>query len=101
MRLIDADKLKDYFYYGINDKPILGETDEFDRKVIDIIDNAPTVNAQPIVHAKWIKEKHKKYEMTSRTCSNCGMSEGGTTIKGNYCWYCGAKMDKEIEDVTN
>ena len=40
MRLIDADKLIDYFYYGIDDKPILDGIS--DRKIIDIIKNQPT-----------------------------------------------------------
>lgn len=35
MRLIDADKLIDYFYYGINDRPIIDGYN--DRKIIDII----------------------------------------------------------------
>ena len=40
MRLIDADKLIDYFYYGIDDKPIIDGIS--DRKIIDIIKNQPT-----------------------------------------------------------
>ena len=40
MRLIDAEKLIDYFYYGIDDKPIIDGIS--DRKIIDIIKNQPT-----------------------------------------------------------
>lgn len=40
MRLIDADKLIDYFYYGIDDKQIINGIS--DRKIIDIIKNQPT-----------------------------------------------------------
>ena len=40
MRLIDADKLIDYFYFGIDDKPIIDGIS--DRKIIDIINNQPT-----------------------------------------------------------
>lgn len=39
-RLIDANKLIDYFYYGENDKPIIDGI--ADRKIIDIIKNQPT-----------------------------------------------------------
>ena len=39
-RLIDADKLIDYFYYGIDDKPIIDGIS--DRKIINIIKNQPT-----------------------------------------------------------
>lgn len=40
MRLIDADKLIDYFYYGEDDKPIIDGIS--DRKIINIIKNQPT-----------------------------------------------------------
>lgn len=40
MRLIDADKLIDYFYHGINDRPIIDGYN--DRKIIDIIKEQPT-----------------------------------------------------------
>ena len=40
MRLIDADALIDYFYYGIDDKPIIDGIS--DRKIINIIKNHPT-----------------------------------------------------------
>ena len=40
MRLIDADKLVDYFYCVIDDKPIIDGIS--DRKIIDIIKNQPT-----------------------------------------------------------
>ena len=40
MRLIDADKLIDYFYYGIDDKPIIDGIS--DRRIINIIKNQPT-----------------------------------------------------------
>lgn len=37
MKVIDAQKLRDYFYYGINDKPII--TQEIDAIIIEAIDN--------------------------------------------------------------
>lgn len=40
MRLIDADKLIDYFYYGINDRAVIDANN--DRKIIDIISEQPT-----------------------------------------------------------
>lgn len=41
MRLIDANKLINYFYYGDNDRAIIDEI--ADRKIIDIIREQPTV----------------------------------------------------------
>ena len=51
MRLIDADKLIDYFYYGENDKPIIDGI--ADRKIIGIIQEQPTV--------KIVQEVAKEY----------------------------------------
>lgn len=36
MKVIDADKLRDIFYYGINDKPVISP--EIDKLMIEIID---------------------------------------------------------------
>lgn len=36
MKVIDAQKLRDYFYYGINDQPII--SNEIDKKIIETID---------------------------------------------------------------
>lgn len=38
MKVIDAQKLRDYFYYGVNDKPIISQ--EIDAKIIEAIDAA-------------------------------------------------------------
>ena len=38
--LISRNKLIDYFYFGIDDKPIIDSIS--DRKIIDIIKNQPT-----------------------------------------------------------
>ena len=58
MRLIDADKLIDYFYYGEDDKPIIDGIS--DRKIINIIKNQPTafdtekvVEQLEILKEKW------------------------------------------------
>lgn len=47
MSLIKREKLRDYFYYGVNDKSILGTVEE-DQLVIDIIDEQPEVKAVEI-----------------------------------------------------
>ena len=36
MKVIDAQKMRDYFYYGINDEPIFDC--DTDRKIIEMID---------------------------------------------------------------
>lgn len=37
MKVIDAQKFRDYFYYGINDQPIISQ--EIDATIIKAIDN--------------------------------------------------------------
>lgn len=81
MRLIDADELKKKsFRYETN----CGQ--KFLKTVlVKDIDNAPTVDAFPVVHGYWIGKGYDE-------CSVCGRLELGRT---NYCPYCGAKMNGE------
>ena len=102
MRLIDADKLEisyDGHFVGVakND-----------------LDNAPTVEAEPIIHAHWVKMSDA--DGFYYCCSNCGedlpryyiekptydkpfpnMESIDKTLR---CHYCGAKMD-EVTDNDN
>ena len=56
---------------------------------------APTVDAVPVVHGRWI-EKSAPARKIYFECSHCGAQENKhTAIKGYYCWRCGAKMDGE------
>ena len=84
MRLIDADKL-DWWYKG--------------RNIRRVIDDAPTVDAVPVVHGRWSDAgfgelpKHAPYGWA---CSVCG----GISFNNEYiyCPHCGAKMDGERKD---
>ena len=71
-RLIDADK--------INTKDVIGGTSEFANDIRqamqDLIDNAPTVDAEPVRRGKWIKH-YLTFE-----CPKCGAL---SVDKGNYC----------------
>ena len=90
MRLIDADDLREeWLHNGLNEK--VYDTNDF----LDSIDDAPTIEAAPVVHAHWIEREFplgKNYE-----CSNCQHIDGKhTAFRGHYCWYCGAKMDEIV-----
>ena len=87
MRLIDADEII------------------FDEMVKDFIvvykhniDNAPTVDAEPVRHGKWKKTSCK---WVTYACSECG-ERTDETIMGEpryvYCPMCGARMDKDEND---
>ena len=52
-----------------------------------MIDNAPTVDAVEVVHAKWENVQNGK-----GCCSNCHRLDGIDPL-ATYCRYCGAKMD--------
>ena len=88
MRLIDANALKKQYI----------ETDKW-GKVILILDvvNAPTIDAEPVVHGYWtVDEKHTEEIYTNPVyCSVCGkdvVMDYGEYAP--YCPNCGAKMDK-------
>lgn len=67
------------------------------RKVLRLIEQAPTLDYEPVRHGEWISMvftdtgKHAGYK-----CSECGL---GARKKFTYC-HCGAKMNaKEDENA--
>lgn len=88
-RLIDADALKKGNERLLHcDFPYLSE-----MTLEELIDEAPTINAEPVRHGKWIG-----YAGTiGNECSVCGkwidVLQG--TSEMNYCPNCGARMDEE------
>ena len=78
-KYIDADELKKRAEHCIE------TTDAF----IELIDSAPTVDAEPIRHGKWVNYG---------CCSFCGKPDPYycfiTEYKSYYCPHCGAKMDE-------
>lgn len=90
MRLVDADKLKEW---------ILEFHPADAYWAISMLENAPTVDAEPVVHAHWIEDgKTDKFIISS--CSNCGgiLSTYKNAKLGTFCLKCGAKMDEEVID---
>ena len=68
----------------------------------EIVNDVPTADVQPVVHAKWEKPI-KPYPYYSWKCSECGCEEyrqtdrNGQYLEMKYCPFCGAKMDKKEE----
>lgn len=102
-RPIDADALKAEF-------PVIGkfEKDLWHSATIRCaIDNAPTIEAAPVVHGRWVDRYGGKYANPIYDCSECGKSalykpeidELGTDhfvqVLSDACPNCGTKMDKE------
>ena len=93
MRLIDADELAKEFEalavagWNTGQPTSWGQAYE---EASDIVDNAPTIEAEPVRHGKW--EYIGGYGYQHR-CSKCFMCAGYRT---NYCPNCGAKMDEHL-----
>lgn len=105
-RLIDADALKQNAYtsYECASQPC---------KVVDVsdIDDAPTVDAEPVRHGEWIKIRGMmppEY-MGLKACSVCGwhihpLGRTAFDLKESefrYCPRCGARLDRERKDDGN
>jgi hypothetical protein len=99
MRLIDADALKKKATMRAN--CISPMVTEYRMCVITRdIDDAPTIEAEPVKHGRWevFLSDYDDCEMMS--CSNCRSEfyDGDNdTVDNfpNYCANCGAKMDLE------
>ena len=87
MRLIDADTLRDEVDSTLN----WNTNNEYNMysDVMDMIDDAPTLDVQPAVHAKWVKNDIANSVIAK--CTNCGFDCGAISFK--YCPDCGAKMN--------
>lgn len=69
------------------------------RKALREVEMAPSVDAVPVVHGRWIeRETEKPLILRCVMCSECGtMYQRRHKAYLNYCPNCGAKMDKEDE----
>lgn len=83
-RLIDADALKKIF--KLWDSMPLYNYNEFERHIIRAaiieVESAPTIDAEPVRHGKWIDEN----------CSICGQYVYHGDAR-NFCPACGARME--------
>lgn len=104
MRLIDADALLPMMKYATIDS----EIGVFPIKIgfntiAKVIDDAPTVDAEPVRHGKWVGAESQ----CGIGCPFCGtpVDEFCASIdyinliyEPNYCPNCGARMDGERKE---
>lgn len=84
MRLIDADALL---------KKLNEEKIPFNSDVNSFIITAPTVDAAPVRHGKWIRMgEPPMYIIECSECRQCYFCHDGQTTP-TYCSNCGAKME--------
>ena len=95
MRLIDADALekilaeKFQVHYG---KSFSSGIHDFFRCVVKQIRKAPTIEAEPVKHGRWIKKDLFSMYHKMHNCSECGEPVYDNGKPFNYCPNCGAKM---------
>lgn len=64
------------------------------RKCLNLIENAPTIDAESVRHGYWIKPTvidGRAFNIPH--CSVCNEVPCGVDEHTNYCPHCGAKMD--------
>lgn len=92
MRLIDANALYREVKTECNPygKPTIGFDDG--KKVLKLIDAAPTIEAEPVRRGHWVLTRDEQYEYCH--CSECGYDTGENWMIGSeipYCSQCGSK----------
>ncbi len=98
MRLIDADSLFNDLadYWGIP-KDWDGQIEQTCEDALCAIENAPEVDAVPVVHGEWIEHEWAEEEngvlISNFECSAC---QNWEHKESNYCPNCGAKMGGDI-----
>ena len=92
MRLIDADKLIKSYLDHCRTEFEIKNCCMADENVINIIDNAPTVEERP--QGEWIIVKDERYGDNVK-CPFCGKELAGTDL--NFCCKCGARMEADNE----
>lgn len=103
MRPIDADALLEN--YNLKDATKYGNRDAEQQansystmmlyEVADMIEDAPTIEAVPVMHGEWIKVK-EVCGIEILKCSVC--NEAHARTRTAYCCDCGAKMDGKAEN---
>ena len=104
MRLIDANALKDSFCQACSTNKRYHRTDDECRSKRDsygngcfkmrLIDQAPTLDAAPVVHGQWEKHPNMYGFVRCSECRDCVVwDEWVNNEKWKYCPNCGAKMD--------
>lgn len=91
MRLIDADELLDELKWF--ESSVSEYNKEEVRSYICRVEAAPTVDAVPVVHGRWVKS-----EPGYSICGYCKADVAIFSGHRNYCPNCGAKMNGGAED---
>ena len=103
MRLIDADALGEKVVpYTLERGCVIGRHSGIADAVLKLIDDAPTIDAEPVRHGRWEAVTESVWNLQTPVlqgwrCSLCGRYE---PQKEPYC-HCGAKMDGGADNAEN
>lgn len=99
MRLIDSEPLLDMLEREENEnEDIPNRSDGIRDAIIDIL-NAPTIEAVPVAHGRWIQADLAKDCVVCSVCKNRGYKDRMAWRPDyakryfNFCPNCGAKME--------
>ena len=101
MRPIDAEALEEKIENLITRFKPLGKKQvaEDYNFVLTVLSTAPTIEAKPVVHARWEEVREGRH-----ICSNCKVKASLTSDEydymedlSDYCPYCGAQMDEGVK----
>lgn len=117
MRMIDADILTEgikKYFCNVCSEPEIGKCKACDiAEILSMIDDTPTIDAEPVKHGAWIEKKPSRMkwipdesdditeeettieDMIEQKCSICQRwsIKFAYHIEMNFCPNCGAKMD--------
>ena len=98
-RLIDVDTLLRQIDSPYTEYPVIIQ---IRRAIKEMIDNAPTVDAEPVRHGHWCVTQAYPHTVYCSECfqrfaqAHWAVWEDGS-LPRDYCPHCGAKMD-EVEE---
>lgn len=72
------------------------DVDDVVGRIYEAVGAIPDADVAPVVHARWIPIRMAG-ERVAIQCSACKNYDNPSSVRGNYCWNCGAKMDGEAE----
>ena len=90
MRLIDAVALIQNHCGACANKEFCAEESCPYYELRRRIETAPTIEAEPVRHGRWLNRKRNGYAVL--VCSECEREKEGYT-RTEYCPHCGARMD--------
>lgn len=91
-RLIDANDLTAQMAANFAQCVYDGVDSEECQFALDTISEAPTIDAEPVVHGRWIRKGNKN------ECDQCGFFYYSTRADYRRCPKCEAKMDMKEAD---